>query len=161
MTIWYLEMRSKNELRPRRVEDPRFRVLEATVPQWEFNRFLYLSVGRNWAWNDRRGWTDDQWRAHVGSDRLRTFVAYYDGSLAGYFELVRDNEDGVEILYFGLIPEFIGKGLGGHLLTEALEAAWSMQPKRVWVHTCSLDHPSARRNYEARGMLLYKTDTLE
>lgn len=159
VTTWYLEMRSPDALRPKRVEEPRLRIAEATVPQWEFNRFLYLAVGRDWAWNDKRGWTDEQWRTYVESPRLRTFVAYVDGSPAGYFELYHDDAEGVEIVYFGLMPAFIGRGLGAHLLTVAIEEAWRMQPHRVWVHTCSLDHPGARRNYEARGMVLTRTES--
>src|SRR5512138_1405087 len=137
VTVWYLEMLSPDALRPKRIDDPRLRILEATTPQWEFNRFLYLTVGQDWSWNDKRGWTDEQWRSYVGSPLLRTFVAYMDGSPAGYFELHRDEADGVEIIYFGLLPRFIGRGLGGHLLTVALEEAWKIGPKRVWVHTCS------------------------
>lgn len=158
VTTWYLEMKSREAIRPKRVIDPRLRILEATTPQWEFNRFLYLAVGRDWSWDDKRSWTDDQWRSYVGSPKLRTFVAYVDGSPAGYFELQRDDEGGVEIIYFGLMPAFIGRGLGGHLLTTALEEAWRMDPVRVWVHTCSLDHPGALKNYEARGMVLYRTE---
>jgi GNAT superfamily N-acetyltransferase len=94
----------------------------------------------------------------VGSAGLRTFVAYVDGSPAGYFELLPDGEGGIEIVYFGLLPSFVGRGLGGHLLTTALEEAWRMDPTRVWVHTCSLDHPAALKNYQARGMDLYRTE---
>lgn len=158
VTIWYLEMRSREALRPKRIEDPGLRILEASTPQWEYNRFLYLTVGRDWSWNDKRSWTDEQWKAYAESPNLRTFVAYVEGSPAGYFELQRDDDGGVEIIYFGLLPAFIGRGLGGHLLTTALEEAWRMRPKRVWVHTCSLDHPGALKNYEARGMGLYRTD---
>lgn len=158
VTTWYLEMQDRKALRPKRVEAPRLRVLEATTPQWEFNRFLYHAVGRDWSWNDKRTWTDEQWKNYVGSPGLRTFVAYVDGSPAGYFELQRDGEGGVEIVYFGLLPPFIGRGLGAHLLTIALEEAWAMDPTRVWVHTCSLDHPSALKNYQARGMKLYRTE---
>jgi ribosomal protein S18 acetylase RimI-like enzyme len=158
VTIWYLEMRSREAIRPKRIDDPRLRIEEATTPQWEFNRFLYHAVGHDWSWNDKRAWTDEQWKHYVESPGLRTFVAYVDGSPAGYFELQRDDEGGVEIIYFGLLPAFIGRGLGGHLLTTALEEAWKMDPTRVWVHTCSLDHPGALKNYEGRGMVLYRTD---
>ena len=87
--------------------------------------------------------------------------AYYDGSLAGYYELRRDDEGGVEIAYFGLLPGFIGRGLGGALLTSAIEDAWrtTSSVSRVWVHTCTLDHPSALGNYQARGMVIYKQET--
>ena len=159
VTVTYLEMRSPSELRPKRSPDPRFQVREATVKQWEFNRFLYLLVGRDWHWNDKKTWTDEQWRHYAESKTLRTFVAYYDGAVAGYYEMRRDNIDGVEIAIFGLTPKFVGRGLGGVLLTNALETAWQMNPGRVWLHTCTSDHPSALPNYQARGMRVYRVET--
>ena len=161
VTITYLEMRSLAELRPKRCGDERFWVGECTVKQWEFNRFLYLTVGAPWAWNDKRSWTDEQWREYAESDRLRTFAAFHDGSPAGYYELYRGENPEIEIAYFGLLPAFYGRGLGGALLTSALEEAWRSQPTRVWVHTCTLDHPAAVRNYQARGMTIYKVETNE
>src|SRR5437867_1586360 len=94
---------------------------------------------------------------------LRTFGAYYDASLAGYYELRRDDRDGVEIAYFGLLPKFIGRGFGGALLTSAIEEAWRASPSitRVWVHTCTCDHPHALANYQARGMVIYKREPAE
>jgi GNAT superfamily N-acetyltransferase len=157
----YLEMHSPRDLRPTRCSDSRFRIDEATTPQWQFNRFLYCTVGESWRWLEKRSWTEQQWRQYVESDRLRTFAAFYDGSPAGYFELRRDDEDGVQIEYFGLLPAFVGRGFGGALLTSALEAAWAMKPKRVWVHTCTLDHPAALANYQARGMKVYRVESKE
>jgi len=154
----YLEMTCVAQLRPKTCADPRFRVLEATVKQWRFNRFLYEFVGADWAWHGKLSWTDEQWRSYVEDENLRTFVAYYDGSVAGYFELAECDHE-VEIAYFGLAPSFIGKGFGGPLLTRALEEAWKAKPNRVWVHTCNLDHASALGNYKARGMVVYKTET--
>jgi GNAT superfamily N-acetyltransferase len=159
VTTTYLETCSPLELRPKRCTDERFWIGEATVPQWQFNRFLYLTVGGALSWNDKRSWTDEQWREYAESPRLRTFVAYYDGSPAGYYELLRDDVSGVEIIYFGLLPAFIGRGFGGALLTSAIEEAWQMSPSRVWVHTCSLDHPAALSNYQARGMKIYKVES--
>jgi GNAT superfamily N-acetyltransferase len=152
-------MRSLQELRPKRSDDPRFWIGEATVKQWQFNRFLYLTVGEPWAWNDKRSWSADQWRDYAESERLRTFAGYYDASPAGYYELRLDDEGGVEIAYFGLLASFLGRGLGGALLTSAIEEAWQMTATRVWVHTCTLDHPAALGNYLARGMKIYKTET--
>lgn len=130
---------------------------------WRFNRDLYLAVGQMWSWNDKRVWTDEQWKVYGLAPELRTFGAYYDNSLAGYYELRRDDEGGAEIAYFGLLPEFIGRGLGGALLTSAIGKAWRMSPSitRVWVHTCTCDHPSALANYQARGMVIYKRETTE
>ncbi len=136
-------------------------IKEAVIKQWEFNRFLYLLVGRDWAWNDKKNWTDDQWRAYAETEGLRTFVAFHDGAVAGYFEMRRDNVNGVEIAIFGLTPKFIGRGFGGVMLTSALEEAWRMAPSRVWLHTCSLDHPAALGNYQARGMRVYRVETAQ
>ncbi len=154
----YLEMRSSAELRPKQCSDERFWIGECTVKQWQFNRFHYLTVGAPWAWNDKRGWNDEQWRVYAESDRLRTFGAFLDGSPAGYYELHRADGPEIEIAYFGLLPAFFGRGLGGALLTSALQEAWRMEPSRVWVHTCTLDHPAALQNYLARGMHIYKSE---
>jgi GNAT superfamily N-acetyltransferase len=157
----YLEMRSPADFRPKSCGDERFWIGEATVKQWQFNRFMYHAVGDPWQWTDKRDWPDDQWRAYAESDRLRTFAAYYDGAPAGYYELHRGDDGAVEIIYFGLLPAFVGRGLGGALLSSALEEAWRMNPPRVWVHTCNLDHPAALANYQARGMKIYKTERKE
>jgi GNAT superfamily N-acetyltransferase len=161
VTITYLELLSPDQLHPKRSPDPRFRIDEATTPQWRFNRFLYFAVGEDWSWHEKRSWTDEQWRAYVESDRLRTFVAYYDGSPAGYYELRRDERHGVEIVYLGLLPAFVGRGFGGPLVTSAIDEAWRMGPARVWLHTCTLDHPAALANYQARGMQIYHVETRE
>jgi GNAT superfamily N-acetyltransferase len=159
----YLEMRSPHQLRPKRCADGRFLVREKIERDWRFNRDLYLGIGQMWSWNDKRLWSDEQWKEYGLAPELRTFDAKYDGSLAGYYELRRDDEGGVEIAYFGLLPEFIGRGLGGPLLTSAIEEAWRASPSvnRVWVHTCNLDHPGALANYQARGMVIYRQEAAE
>lgn len=158
ITTIYLEMTDLAQLRPKKCTDPRFRILEATARQWQFNRFLYEYIGVDWAWRDKLSWSAEQWRSYVEDEKLQTFVAYHDGSVAGYFELSM-HEGEAEITYFGLAPSFIGKGFGGALLTRTLEEAWRTNPNRVWVHTCTLDHPFALKNYEDRGMVVYKTKT--
>jgi GNAT superfamily N-acetyltransferase len=156
----YLEMRSREQLRPKRCDDPRFQVRELKERDWRFSRDLYFLVGEPWNWIDKREWTDEQWREYAMLPELRTCAAYYDKTLAGYYELRRDSENAVEIAYFGLLPEFIGCGLGGPLLTSAIEEAWQMSPapSRVWVHTCNRDHPQALANYQARGMAIFKIE---
>jgi GNAT superfamily N-acetyltransferase len=153
----YLEMRSADQLRAKRADD-RFKVREQADSDWRFNRDMYLRVGEKWRWIDKRPLSDEDWEDWA--KEVRTFAAYYDDKLAGYYELRRDDEGGVEIAYFGLSPEFIGRGLGGALLTSAIEQAWrsSPTPARVWVHTCNRDHPQALVNYQARGMVVYKVE---
>lgn len=158
-SVTYLEMVSARQLRPGRPVDQRFSVKEATTPQWRFNRFLYEAVGSDWNWTDKLAWTAEQWAAYVEHPGLRTLVAYHDGSPAGYSEL-RFADGDAEIVYLGLLPAFIGLGFGGVLLTRVLEFAWSADPApgRVWLHTCSQDHPGAVANYVARGMEIYRVD---
>jgi GNAT superfamily N-acetyltransferase len=157
----YLEMRSPDQLRPKRA-DALFQVSEKKNRDWRFNHDLYFRVGEQWDWIDKRAWTDEQWKDYATAPGLSAFAGYYDDVLAGYYELRRHNDGGVEIAYFGLLPEFIGRGLGGALLTSAIEEAWACRrgvvPIRVWVHTCNRDHPQALANYQARGLIVYRVE---
>lgn len=120
---------------------------------------LYQLIGTDWEWGDLDDWTDDQWRAIIEREDQRTWVAYFRGCIAGYFELYRPDAVDVEIRYFGLAAECTGKGFGGLLLSYAIETSWNLHgTKRVWVHTCTFDHPSALTNYVARGMVVYKEE---
>ena len=134
-------------------------VMECAIKQYPFNRFLYQLVGGPWGWTDKLVWRDEQWLELIESAAHRTWVAYHHGAIAGYYELQRDLDGAVEILYFGLVEAFIGKGFGGPLLTHALQSAWAWPgTRRVWVHTCTLDHPQALANYQARGLQLYRQE---
>ena len=158
VTRWHLEMRSPAQLRPARVPDPPPAIVRAEVPSPALNRFLYTSVGGDWHWVDRLPWTWDQWLRWLDRPAHQTWVMSVAGTPAGYFELDRQGDD-VEIAYFGVAPQFIGRKLGGWLLTRTIEQAWAMGARRVWVHTCSLDHPRALANYQARGMTVFKEET--
>ncbi len=159
VTIHYLEMHSPAELLPGKL-NAALEIREASIKQFPFNRFLYQFIGGPWDWLDKNSWSDEQWRAYAERRELRTWVAWCEGSPAGYFDLELQSGPEVEIKYFGLAPAFIGRGFGGHLLTRAIEEAWNWDsPRRVWVHTCTLDHPNALANYRARGMRLYRSGT--
>jgi len=162
-TTYTLEMRSPGDLRPVRVSLPGLRIERMRVPLPEFNKFLHTVVGYDYRWGGRSGWGKDEWTAYASRDNLHTWVAYVDGTPAGYCEMEEAPGSDVEIKSFGLLPAFIGQGLGGHLLTVAVERAWAptgdggMGATRVWLHTCTHDHPHALRNYTARGFRLCKT----
>lgn len=142
-------------------EAPGLLVQECELPQYAVNRFLYQWVGQAWDWQEKLSWSDQQWQHYAERPELRTWVAYHRGSPAGFYELEQQPGQTVEIKYFGLAGPFIGKGFGGHLLSHALQSAWNWAgTRRVWVHTCTLDHPGALANYQARGMRLFKTETL-
>ena len=150
---WYLQMLSPEELRPKALL-PETQLVRFEIPLPALNRFFYHEVGQLWQWTDRLNWSEEEWRNWVERENVQTWMLHLRGTPAGYFEL--DDQDGdVEIAYFGLLPQFLGKGLGGGFLTAAVEKAWEMGAGRVWVHTCSLDHPNALKNYQARGFQIY------
>ncbi|MCP5424551.1 MAG: GNAT family N-acetyltransferase [Gammaproteobacteria bacterium] len=159
VTIYYLEMRDPGHLEPSPPAPGTPTVAECLVKQHRLNRFLYRWVGEQWQWTDKLGWSDDAWQTYVYAPNLKTYIAYEHGAIVGYYELQRQKRpDGfdVEIIYFGLTESFIGHGYGGWLLTSAVQHAWAWDATRVWVHTCSLDHPAALANYQARGFRLYR-----
>lgn len=154
-TIWYLEMRDPDAHRARALPET-LSVVECEITQFALNRFLYELVGAQWQWSEMLEGDQHKWRAMIESDAHRTFVAYYRGAIAGYFELYRPDGVNVEILYFGLVAEFIGRGLGAGLLSHAIDQAWHWSgTERVWLHTCSLDHSAALGNYQKRGFEIY------
>ena len=155
---YYLEMKNRGQLRSK-AQPPGLEVIEAELKEFRFNRYLYQLVGEPWQWVDKLALSDQAWQEYAERDSLRTWVAYHRGSIAGYYELERQDDGSVQIAYFGLAPRFVGKGFGGFLLTHALESAWSWgDTERVWVHTCTLDHPGALSNYQARGMQVFRTE---
>jgi GNAT superfamily N-acetyltransferase len=154
VTITYLEMRSPDEAVPLEGER-RLVVGHARVPCPELNRFLYLAVGSEWWWHERVTWDRERWLEWLDRDEHETWVGYLDGTPAGYFELEAQPGGQVQLVYFGLLPSFIGRGLGRELLASAVERAWQVAVTRVWVHTCTLDHASALPNYQARGFKIY------
>lgn len=158
ITTWHLEMTDPRDLRPSRPR-PELRIERAEIPCPELNRFFYSAVGGDLFWIDRLSWTWDQWMAWLDRPELETWIGSVSGTPAGYFEIERQAEGSTEIAYFGLLPQLVGRGLGGALLTAAVERAWEGGARRVWLHTCSLDHAAALPAYQARGFRLFKTET--
>jgi GNAT superfamily N-acetyltransferase len=157
----YLEMDDASALRVVPSPGAHARVERVVDCPPSFFRYLYSEVGRNYHWVDRLPWTDDDARARLASPAVSLHLLSVTGAPAGYFELERHADASVEIAYFGLLPEFLGRGLGKYLLSQAAEAAWALGPTRVWLHTCTLDNPAALPNYQARGFRAYKTETYE
>jgi ribosomal protein S18 acetylase RimI-like enzyme len=155
---YYLDMPDPRSLRPALARTP-VEIRQAEVPCPDLNRFLYTAVGGDWYWIDRLPWTYRQWLDYLSRPGHETWVAYVSGTPAGYFELDGEAGGPVELAYFGLLPQFTGRGLGGKLLTAAVERAWAKAATRVWVHTSSLDHPRALANYQARGFRLVRQES--
>ncbi|WFB06880.1 GNAT family N-acetyltransferase [Streptomyces sp. LX-29] len=167
VTTWSLEQTSPEDLRPaqRPPESAGVRIVRAEIPSPELSRFLYTAVGSDISWHDRLPWSREQWREVVERPAAETWVAYERGTPAGYVELDPQDDGVVEIVYFGLLPDFRGRRIGGHLLSFGTARAWDLaerwpdrEPtKRVWLHTCSLDGPHALDNYRRRGFRLFDT----
>ncbi|WP_078970282.1 GNAT family N-acetyltransferase [Streptomyces natalensis] len=171
VTTWYLEQTSPADLAPAGAPpaEQGVRIVRSEVPSPEFSRFLYTAVGGDVLWTDRLSWTYARWAEHLGRPGTETWVAYERGTPAGFIELNAGPEGSVEVAYFGLLPAFRGRRIGGWLLTYGLERAWDLAGRwpglerttRVWVHTCSDDGPYARANYERRGFRVYETTVTE
>jgi len=153
-------MRSPAALRGSAAAPADVLLLRAGVPSPELGRFLYTAVGGDWYWRDRLRWTYQNWLTWLSRPEVETWVAYESGTPAGYFELELQPGATVEISYFGLLPGFVGRGLGGYLLTQAATRAWQLRPEvtRVRVHTCTLDHAGALPNYLARGFTVFDVE---
>jgi ribosomal protein S18 acetylase RimI-like enzyme len=155
----YLEMTAPADLRPARSADLAARVERVEGCPASFYRYLYAEVGRAYRWLDRLQWTDEEIRTHLANPAVSLWVLTVRAAPAGYFELKAAPDGSVEIAYFGLLPEFIGHGYGKHLLTEAVERAFSLGARRVWLHTCSLDDAAALPNYVSRGFRPFREET--
>jgi len=158
-TITYLEMTDRSQLVPAKHPEVKVDIQQAEIPCPELNRFFYTAVGGDWYWLDRLSWSYEQWLAFITRPGYETWVALRKGNPVGYFELDGESGSDVELAYFGILPQFTGQGIGGYLLTAAIDRAWEKAPKRVWVHTSSFDHPRALGNYKARGFRVVRTVT--
>ncbi len=154
-------MMAEGELRRSSRESADIAVERQDVPDAVLGRYLYGAVGRDYEWTDRSRWSDAQWLERLGLPNVETWVAYEGEAMAGYFELAMDEERNVEIAYFGLLPGYVGRGIGGRLLTIAARRAWDMGASRVWLHTCTRDHSHSLANYKARGFRVFKQEALE
>jgi GNAT superfamily N-acetyltransferase len=157
----HVELPERSALRPAPRPDPRARVERVEGCPASFFRYLYAEVGRGYFWLERIRWSDEQIRARLSDPAVSLHLLTVAGAPAGYFELERHRDGSVEVVYFGLLPEFLGRGLGKYMLTEAAEVAWALGASRVWLHTCTLDHPGALANYLGRGFRPFRTETYE
>lgn len=152
--VWYLEMDDPAELRPARAREG-VEVVCAAVPLGPLNRLMYMEIGRGHGWVDRREDSAARWQAHA--EEVETWLALVRGTPAGYAELSAPSEDGaIDVWTFGVLEPFRGQGVGGVLLTRAIERAWERGARKVTVNTCELDGPHALDHYTARGFKLVR-----
>ena len=156
----YLEITSISDLNESSVLTDGYSVQIIEQEDFQLNKFFYKNVGKNHHWIDRLIWTEKKWIEYVSDEKVKTYVLKKENELAGYFELIIHTDE-VEIAYLGLLEEYQNKKLGSFLLSSAIKNSFLKKPKRVWVHTCSLDHKNALNNYIARGMKIFKTETIK
>ena len=158
MKEWRLEMRSASDLCPKDTSPDGFELNEVSNRCPELNRLLHSVVGAKWKWGGRRGWGHDRWRDFVDRQELRTWIAYIHDKPAGYGEIEMQPDGSAQITCFGLRREFIGQGFGGRFITEVVRRCWETGASRVWLDTCSNDHPNAVNNYLARGFTVVREE---
>ena len=157
----YLEINSLEDLKKGHEPSEEYSVNLLDPINFQLNKFFYKNVGKKHQWVDRLVWSETQWIDYVSSKNVKTYIFKYNKDLAGFFELISHTENKeTEIAYFGLLEEFQNKKLGSYLLSEAIKISLTKNTKRVWLHTCSLDHKNALNNYIARGMKIFKTETV-
>ncbi|NKB71512.1 MAG: GNAT family N-acetyltransferase [Candidatus Latescibacteria bacterium] len=158
-TTYRLEMASRDELRPPQQQPTDLDIRRVEIACPEFNWFLHQLVGVEFRWGGRQHWGLQEWTQYVDRPELETWVAYVEGTPAGYYELEKQDDGSVRIECFGLRRPFIGRGYGGTLLARAIDRCWEMGADHVWLSTCSHDHPHALKNYLARGFKLIRETT--
>ena len=157
----YLEIKSLEELLEKNPPNNKYIVEKIYTNDFQLNKFFYKQIGQNHNWNDRLVWDDKRWINYVSDPKVFTFVLKDNEDIAGFFELIyHKNKPEIEIAYFGILKEYMDKKLGAYMLSEAIKISFSYKIKRVWVHTCSLDHKNALKNYISRGMDIYKSEIL-
>ena len=158
----YLEIKSLKDLPEVLKPIKKCQVFLVDPVDFQLNKFFYKQIGRKHNWVDRLVWEDKKWIDYINNSNIQTYILKQEEDLVGYFELIFcEKKQEIEIAYFGILEDYFGKKLGGFLLSEAIKKSFLVGIKRVWVHTCSLDHQNALKNYLARGMTIFKSEVIK
>ncbi len=156
----FLELKDLKNLKTNSINKNKY-LVKKIKPDFQLNKFFYKQVGKKHRWIDRLSWSDEKWINYISNKNLETYIICETEELVGFFELLHNPElQETEISYFGLLEEYIGKGIGGYALSEAIRKSFEKNIRRVWLHTCTLDHPNALKNYIARGMTVFKKENI-
>ncbi len=158
----YLEIKSLEDLKDHKTRLDNYYIQNIEPADFQINKFFYKNIGKKHQWVDRLVWTEKKWIEYTSSEKVKTFVLKKNLDFVGYFELIiHKDKNEVEIAYLGLLEEYHNKKLGSYLLSSAIKNSFLNKPKRVWVHTCSLDHKNALKNYTSRGMKVFKKEIIK
>jgi len=156
----FLELKDLKNLKTNSTNQTKY-LVKKIKPDFHLNKFFYKQVGKKHRWIDRLSWSDEKWINYISNKNLETYIICESEELVGFFELLNNPElQETEISYFGLLEEYIGKGIGGYALSVAIKKSFEKNIRRVWLHTCTLDHPNALKNYIARGMTIFKKENI-
>ena len=156
----FLELKDLKNLKTNLTNKKKY-LVKKIKPDFQLNKFFYRQVGKKHRWIDRLSWSDEKWINYISNKNLETYIICESEELVGFFELLNNPElEETEISYFGLLEEYIGKGIGGYALSVAIRKSFEKNIRRVWLHTCTLDHPNALKNYIARGMTVFKKEKI-
>lgn len=157
----YLEITSIHDLKENKKTYKDFTITLLDPVDFQLNKFFYKNIGKNYKWVDRLVWPEAKWIDYVSNKNVKTFILKNKNDLAGFFESIFHIEKNeIEIAYFGVLEEYQNKKLGSYLLSEAIKKSFENNIRRVWLHTCSTDHKNALNNYIARGMKIFKSETV-
>ncbi|MBT91790.1 MAG: GNAT family N-acetyltransferase [Candidatus Pelagibacter sp.] len=158
---YYLNINSIKDLSEIAKPSDIYQISLVNPPDFQLNKFFYKQIGQKYRWIDRLIWNEKKWIEYVNNSDVKTFILKEKNNLAGYFEQIFHKKKlDCEIAYFGILEDYFGNKLGGYLLSEAIKKSFRFGAKRVWVHTCSMDHKYALKNYLSRGMKIFKTEVL-
>lgn len=157
----FLEINSIKKLNRSKSPGPNFKINQVDPPDFQLNKFFYKQIGKSYRWIDRLIWDDNAWMNYTNNSNLETYILSESDELVGFFELLfHPDLNKCELAYFGILDQYIGKKYGSYLLSEALKLGFRKNTNKVWLHTCSLDHKHALKNYLDRGMKIFKSETI-
>ena len=157
----YLEINSPDEIKLSNKPKSNCKIEIKNPPDFQLNKFFYKQIGKSYRWIDRLIWDDNAWMNYTNNSNLETYILSESDELVGFFELLfHPDLNKCELAYFGILDQYIGKKYGSYLLSEALKLGFRKNTNKVWLHTCSLDHKHALKNYLDRGMKIFKSETI-
>ena len=160
---FFLEIKSTEKKKIEKINLPeKFKISLDSQRDFKLNKFFYKQVGVDHFWRDRLIWSDKDWSEYVSNLNFETWVIKQDKDIVGFYEQeFHPLSNEVELINLGVLKEYRGKKLGSALVAHSIKRAFKHNPKRMWVHTCSLDHKFALKTYESKGFKIFKKESVE
>ena len=158
---FFLELKKDKTQKQSIIAPKNVKIFLDTKKNINLNKFFYRHIGKDHFWRDRLLWSDNEWSKYIRNENLETGIMKINDNLVGFYEQETHKEKNeIELIQMGVLKEYQGKKLGSYLLFEAIKKSFVININKVWVHTCTLDHKNALNNYIARGMKIFKTETI-